>query len=120
MSESQGSLGRNLVHTLHGGCLSTDDVEQVKLLISEFCIRALMPYVERQIQQLSEFVANKKGVSRSLFSATKRWFSPNKPGTTVPINNLMYINILTIFISSFSLTFFVVTHRILWSYKCEN
>lgn len=89
MVESQKSLGRNPVHTLHGGCLSTNDVEQVKLLISEFCIHALVPYVERQMQQLSEFVANKKGVSRSLFSATKRWFSPNKPGSTVPVNNIM-------------------------------
>lgn len=90
MTESQKSLRRNSVNTLHGACLSTNDVEQVKLLISEFCIHALIPYVEKQIQQLSENVANKKGVSRSLFSATKRWFSPNKPGSTVPINNLMY------------------------------
>lgn len=91
MVENPKSLRRNSINTLHGGCLSTNDVEQVKLLISEFCIHGLVPYIERQIQQLSENVANKKGVSRSLFSATKRWFSPNKPGSTVPINNLMYV-----------------------------
>lgn len=95
MSESQQSFGRIGINTLHGGCLSTNDVEQVKMLISEFSIHALLPYIERQIQQLSESVANKKGVSRSLFTATKRWFSPNKPGATVPVNNLMYIAIYT-------------------------
>lgn len=91
MTENLQSFGKSAVHTLHGGCLSTNDVEQVKFLISEFCVHALLPYVERQIQQLSDSVANKKGVSRSLFSATKRWFSPNKPGATVPVNNLMFV-----------------------------
>lgn len=89
MAESQKNLRRNSINTLHGSCLSTNDVEQVKLLISEFCIHALIPYIEKQMHQLTENVANKKGVSRSLFSATKRWFSPNKPGSTVPVNNLM-------------------------------
>lgn len=56
-------------------------------------MRSLLPYIERQIQQLTDNVANKKGVSRSLFSATKRWFSPNRPaGTAVPVNNLMFVH----------------------------
>lgn len=78
---------------VHGCCLSTNDVEEVKLFIHEFCTRALLPYVERQIQNISESVSNKKGVSRSLFSATKRWFSPNKPGSTIPVNNVVYVKI---------------------------
>lgn len=74
----------------HGFCLSTEDVEQVKMLIFEFTKVCLMPYVEKQINTLNEHVSNKKGVSKSLFSATKRWFSPNKPGlNTSAINNLM-------------------------------
>lgn len=41
---------------VHGACLTTDDIEQLKLLIHEFCLRSLLPYVEKQIQQLSDVV----------------------------------------------------------------
>lgn len=76
---------------IHGSCLSTEDVEQVKLLIYEFTKSCLLPYIEKQIQSLNDIVSNKKGVSKSLFSATKRWFSPNKPGaSSVAVNNLIY------------------------------
>ncbi|KAF5273376.1 hypothetical protein FQR65_LT04668 [Abscondita terminalis] len=64
----------------HGACLTIEDVEQIKIFIHEFCTRALLPYVERQINLLTENVINKKGVSKSLFSATKRWFTSNKVG----------------------------------------
>ncbi|XP_056646298.1 trafficking protein particle complex subunit 8 [Diorhabda sublineata] len=75
----------------HGVCLTTDDVEQIKLLIYEFSRSCLMPYIEKQIHSLNDTVSNKKGVSKSLFSATKRWFSPNKPGaSSVAVNNLIY------------------------------
>ncbi|CAH1153382.1 unnamed protein product [Phaedon cochleariae] len=75
----------------HGACLSTDDVEQVKLLVYEFAKSRLLPYIEKQILMLNDVVSNKKGVSKSLFSATKRWFSPNKPGaSSVAVNNLIY------------------------------
>ncbi|GJQ66108.1 hypothetical protein Trydic_g5778 [Trypoxylus dichotomus] len=74
----------------HGAWLSMEDVEQLKLLIHEFCIRALLPFVERQVSILNEYVANKKGVSRSLFSATKRWFTPHKPGGSGTTNTAMY------------------------------
>lgn len=76
---------------VHGGCLSTEDIEQIKFLISEFCRCCLLPYIERQIHSINDAISNKKGVSKSLFSATKRWFSTNKPGTgTIAINNLIY------------------------------
>ncbi|KAJ8941445.1 hypothetical protein NQ318_016077 [Aromia moschata] len=75
----------------HGNCLSTDDVEQIKLLIYEFIKSCLLPYIEKQMSILNDIVSNKKGVSKSLFSATKRWFSPNKPGaSSVAVNNLIY------------------------------
>lgn len=76
-------------HVFHGVCLTTEDVEQIKLLVYEFCTRALLPYVEKQIKLLTDFVANKKGVSKSLFSATKRWFAPNKPGSSAASNSLV-------------------------------
>nr|CAI5821090.1 unnamed protein product [Callosobruchus analis] len=77
--------------TVHGACLSTEDVEQVKLLVFEFCRSCLLPYIEKQITTLNDVISNKKGMSKSLFSATKRWFSPNKPGaSSVAVNNLIY------------------------------
>ncbi|XP_017768287.1 PREDICTED: trafficking protein particle complex subunit 8 [Nicrophorus vespilloides] len=79
------------IPVLHGGCLSTEDVEQIKLFIHDFCTRALLPYIEKQILNLSDMIANKKGVSKSLFSATKRWFTPNKPtSNSATINTLTY------------------------------
>lgn len=89
MSEREKSQRKLITNTLHGACLSTNDVEEVKMFVHEFCTHALLPYIEKQVQQLSDVVSNKKGVSRSLFSATKRWFAPNKPGSTLPVNNLM-------------------------------
>lgn len=46
-------------HTvIHGACLTTDDIEQLKSLVHEFCLRSLLPHVERQIQQLSDVVSD--------------------------------------------------------------
>ncbi|XP_014226501.1 trafficking protein particle complex subunit 8 [Trichogramma pretiosum] len=76
----------------HGARLSTEDIERLKMMISEFCLKSLLPYVERQIILLNDLISNKKGVSRSLFSATKRWFGTSKPGVpgSVPANAVIY------------------------------
>ncbi|XP_058792250.1 trafficking protein particle complex subunit 8 [Phymastichus coffea] len=76
----------------HGARLSTEDLERLKLMMSEFCLKSLLPYVERQIHLLNDLISNKKGVSRSLFSATKRWFGTSKPGVSgsVPANAVIY------------------------------
>lgn len=59
-------------------------------MVYEFANGCLLPYIERQINILNDVISNKKGVSKSLFSATKRWFSTNKPGSgTLAVNNLM-------------------------------
>lgn len=73
----------------HGLCLGAEDMENIKNLMMDFTKLCLMPYVEKQIQILSENISNKKGVSRSFLSATKRWFNPNKPGASTSFNNLM-------------------------------
>lgn len=75
----------------HGARLSIEDLERLKLMMSEFCLKSLLPYVERQISLLNDLISNKKGVSRSLFSATKRWFGTSKPGVpgSVPANAVM-------------------------------
>ena len=71
--------------------LSTEDLEMFKMMMSEFCLKSLLPYVERQIGLLNDLISNKKGVSRCLFSATKRWFETNKPRVpgSVPANAVM-------------------------------
>lgn len=60
--------------------LTSNDIDRIRILVREFCIKGLIPYAERQMRQLSEIVTNRK--SRSLFSGAKRWFGQNKPGTT--------------------------------------
>ncbi|XP_033216769.1 trafficking protein particle complex subunit 8 [Belonocnema kinseyi] len=78
--------------TQHGTRLSSDDMERLRTMISEFCFKSLLPYVERQIGLLNDVISNKKGVSRSLFSATKRWFGTSKPGVpgSIPANVVIY------------------------------
>ncbi|CAH0382112.1 unnamed protein product [Bemisia tabaci] len=82
-----------LLYKQYGAYLTAHDIDRIKLLVSEFIGKALIPYVESQIQSLHDIVANKKGVSRSLLSATKRWFGASKPGTpaaSVPATSTMY------------------------------
>lgn len=81
----------NYVIAQHGARLSTQDLERLRTLITEFCLRSLLPYVEKQIGLLNDVISNKKGVSRSLFSATRRWFGTNKPGVpgSAPSNAVM-------------------------------
>ncbi|XP_012154048.1 trafficking protein particle complex subunit 8 homolog l(3)76BDm isoform X2 [Megachile rotundata] len=82
----------NYLITQHGVRLSTQDLERLRALITEFCLKSLLPYVEKQIGLLSDVISNKKGVSRSLFSATRRWFGTNKPGIPgpTPSNAVIY------------------------------
>lgn len=74
---------------VHGNCLSTEDIEQIKLLIHEFTTSCLIPHIEKLITILHSSMADRKGVSKSIFSATKRWFTPNRPGaSSVAVDNI--------------------------------
>lgn len=77
-----GSPSVSLNVGVHGACLLMEDIENIKRLVQEFGTKSLIPYAEKLVMQLTETLANKKGVSRSIFSATKRWFTPNKPGAS--------------------------------------
>ncbi|KAJ1524202.1 hypothetical protein ONE63_010723 [Megalurothrips usitatus] len=85
-------MGNN--HLLpHGACLTTPDLDRIRAFIHDMCAHALLPHVEKQIQQLHDQISNKKSVSRSLLGATKRWFGTNKPGapnSSVPTNAVIY------------------------------
>lgn len=42
--------------TSHGGCLTADDLDRLRELISHFCLSCLIPHVEHQINQLFDQV----------------------------------------------------------------
>lgn len=76
----------------HGTWLTTSDIDRLKHFVQDFTIRSLIPYIEKQIAALNDTVTNKKGVSRSLITATKRWFVTNKPGVNNSQNLVVYSN----------------------------
>ncbi|XP_072943715.1 trafficking protein particle complex subunit 8 [Epargyreus clarus] len=92
-SESVYATGRALdnLTEVHGAALNNNDIEAIKRFLQEYASKALLPHLEKQIGQLTEMVANRKGVSRSLLSATKRWFTTGKSGSTT-INNAVIYN----------------------------
>ncbi|XP_050555044.1 trafficking protein particle complex subunit 8 [Spodoptera frugiperda] len=91
-SESMNVAGKGLDYSteVHGTALNSNDIEGIKKFLQEYASKALLPYMEKQISQLSEVVANRKGVSRSLLSATKRWFGTGKAGSTTGNSAVIY------------------------------
>ncbi|XP_055378418.1 trafficking protein particle complex subunit 8 [Condylostylus longicornis] len=63
----------------HGMYLGPTDIENLKHFVQDYTVRGLIPYVERIVGTLNEAITNKKGVSKSLLSATKRLFATSKP-----------------------------------------
>ncbi|CAB1324026.1 unnamed protein product, partial [Coregonus sp. 'balchen'] len=64
--------------TSHGACLTLKDHDRLRLFIQEFTFRGLLPHIEKNIRQLNDQLVSRKGLSRSLFSATKKWFGGGK------------------------------------------
>ncbi|XP_042319107.1 trafficking protein particle complex subunit 8 isoform X3 [Sceloporus undulatus] len=64
--------------TPHGICLTLTDHDRIRQFIQEFTFRGLLPHIEKTIRQLNDQLISRKGLSRSLFSATKKWFSGSK------------------------------------------
>uniref|UniRef100_A0A1Y9IS66 Trafficking protein particle complex subunit 8 n=1 Tax=Anopheles merus TaxID=30066 RepID=A0A1Y9IS66_ANOME len=80
------------IEVAHGSFLTAGDLDNLKHFVQDFAVRALIPYVERLVGVLNDSISNKKGVSRSLLSATKRWFVTNKPGVNTNQNAVVYTN----------------------------
>ncbi|XP_068148703.1 LOW QUALITY PROTEIN: trafficking protein particle complex subunit 8 [Drosophila tropicalis] len=77
----------------HGSCLGAKDLENLRHFVQDYAVRALIPYIEHLVAILSEGVTQKKGVSKSLLSATKRWFVTSKPGAGANNQNaVIYTN----------------------------
>eukprot|EP00117_Sycon_ciliatum_P046803 scpid5573/ scgid3607/ Trafficking protein particle complex subunit 8; Protein TRS85 homolog len=65
---------------LHGQFLTVSDHDRLRIFVNEFAVRGLIPHIERSIRALTDQVNSKKGIQRTLYSATKKWFgSTNKP-----------------------------------------
>ncbi|KAK2815971.1 hypothetical protein Q5P01_026438 [Channa striata] len=62
----------------HGSCLTLNDHDHIRQFIQEFTFRGLLPHIEKNIRQLNDQLVSRKGLSRSLFTATKKWFGGGK------------------------------------------
>ncbi|XP_059351867.1 trafficking protein particle complex subunit 8-like isoform X1 [Daphnia carinata] len=83
LDEADGTgpiLASSITSELHGGCLTTEDLDRIQSLINDFCLKSLLPHIERQMRLLNESASSRKSTHRSLLSATKRWFGSNRPG----------------------------------------
>ncbi|XP_075069567.1 trafficking protein particle complex subunit 8 isoform X2 [Mixophyes fleayi] len=69
---------KTVTGTPHGSCLTLTDHDRIRQFIQEFTFRGLIPHTEKIIRQLNDQLISRKGLSRSLFSATKKWFSGSK------------------------------------------
>uniref|UniRef100_A0A5S6Q703 Trafficking protein particle complex subunit 8 n=1 Tax=Trichuris muris TaxID=70415 RepID=A0A5S6Q703_TRIMR len=61
--------------TRQGRFLTDSDVTRLKVFVNEFSTRGLVPFVERQLKFLNDVVSSRKGIGKSLLSATKKWLS---------------------------------------------
>lgn len=62
----------------HGAYLTLNDHDHIRQFIQEFTFRGLLPHIEKNIRQLNDQLVSRKGLSRSLFTATKKWFGGGK------------------------------------------
>uniref|UniRef100_A0AAY4CUL5 Trafficking protein particle complex 8 n=1 Tax=Denticeps clupeoides TaxID=299321 RepID=A0AAY4CUL5_9TELE len=70
--------GASTLNTLHGAWLTLNDHDRIRQFVQEFTFRGLLPHIEKNIRQLNDQLLSRKGLSRSLFSATKKWFGGGK------------------------------------------
>ncbi|CAK9294710.1 unnamed protein product [Gordionus sp. m RMFG-2023] len=63
---------------------SKNDYNQlaVKNLLTEFCLKGLFPWAERQMRLWNEQIQSRRGLHKSFISATKKWFSVGKNPAT--------------------------------------
>lgn len=57
-SVSVSAKGIDLSTEVHGAALNNNDIEAIKKFLQEYASKALLPYIEKQISQLSESVGS--------------------------------------------------------------
>ncbi|XP_076873114.1 trafficking protein particle complex subunit 8 isoform X2 [Brachyhypopomus gauderio] len=78
VARKQGGVTASSAPTAHGACLTLNDHDRIRQFVQEFTFRGLLPHIEKNIRQLNDQLVSRKGLSRSLFSATKKWFGGGK------------------------------------------
>ncbi|XP_051501552.1 trafficking protein particle complex subunit 8-like isoform X2 [Myxocyprinus asiaticus] len=76
--QKQASVTPHTTATPRGTCLTLNDHDRIRQFIQEFTFRGLLPHIEKNIRQLNDQLVSRKGLSRSLFSATKKLFGGGK------------------------------------------
>uniref|UniRef100_A0A672T7Y0 Trafficking protein particle complex subunit 8 n=1 Tax=Sinocyclocheilus grahami TaxID=75366 RepID=A0A672T7Y0_SINGR len=76
--QKQASVTSHTTPTPRGTCLTLNDHDHIRQFIQEFTFRGLLPHIEKNIRQLNDQLVSRKGLSRSLFSATKKLFGGGK------------------------------------------
>ncbi|RWS12872.1 trafficking protein particle complex subunit 8-like protein [Dinothrombium tinctorium] len=67
--------GNNVIETVETNHVSEKLLSQVDTLLRSFVSKALIPWTEKQLRVLSESISLRKGLRRSIFSATKSLLS---------------------------------------------
>uniref|UniRef100_A0A672KZ25 Trafficking protein particle complex subunit 8 n=1 Tax=Sinocyclocheilus grahami TaxID=75366 RepID=A0A672KZ25_SINGR len=76
--QKQASGTSHTSPTPRGTCLTLNDHDHIRQFIQEFTFRGFLPHIEKNIRQLNDQLVSRKGLSRSLFSATKKLFGGGK------------------------------------------
>ncbi|XP_051730753.1 trafficking protein particle complex subunit 8 isoform X4 [Ctenopharyngodon idella] len=76
--QKQASVTPHTPPTPRGTCLTLNDHDHIRQFIQEFTFRGLLPHIEKNIRQLNDQLVSRKGLSRSLFTATKKLFGGGK------------------------------------------
>eukprot|EP00794_Sanderia_malayensis_P018865 gene18865-20765_t len=63
---------------MRGQALTLLDHDRIKTFVYEFCVRGLLPHIEKMMRTLSEQILSRKGIHRSIFNVTKKWFGSTK------------------------------------------
>ena len=62
----------------HGLYMTSNDQEAIRSFVDDFIRRALLPHYEKQIRSLYDQLVAKKAITKSFFSATKKWLASGR------------------------------------------
>lgn len=57
----------------YGQWLDVKDRQRLREMVEALVTKALVPFVERQLSELNEIVANRKSLAKSTFSNMRKW-----------------------------------------------
>ncbi|XP_047140393.1 trafficking protein particle complex subunit 8 isoform X2 [Hydra vulgaris] len=87
LTNSDSTLANIEKHQNYGLFISSEDQDRIKEFVFEFCVRGLLPHIEKLMRTISEQIISRKGIHKSIFNATKKWFGGNKTTNVVTSSN---------------------------------